>query len=265
MHVPASLSRVLPRARTLIPEDLRRLARARHSLGGARPVTGLPRFRRVLVVAPHPDDETLGCGGTMALLADRGASVTVMTATDGEATRGSRASPEETARRRRAEAERAAEVAGVTPRFLGLADGRLSEQMGELTAALSSAFAELDPEAVFAPWLLDGTPDHRAVADALGGALSNGGENRQPEVWGYEVWTALIPNRIVDITSVIERKRAALAAHETAALALDLSAGEGLGRWRSMHSLGGRGWAEAFLASSAEQYQALRAEPHYGS
>jgi LmbE family N-acetylglucosaminyl deacetylase len=201
----------------------------------------------------------------MALLADQGASVTVVTATDGEATRGSRVSPEETGQRRRAEAERAAEVAGVTPRFLGLADGRLSAQMEELTEALSAAIAELEPEAVFAPWLLDGTPDHRAVANALAGALTNGRAARQPEVWGYEVWTALVPNRIVDITSVIERKRAALAAHETAALALDLSAGEGLSRWRTMHSLGGRGWAEAFLASSAEQYQTLWAEAHQGS
>jgi N-acetylglucosamine malate deacetylase 1 len=260
MHVPGPLSRVLPHARTLIPTDVRRLARTLRSLGGSAPVTGLPPFRRVLVVAPHPDDETLGCGGTMALLADKGASVTVMTATDGEATRGSRVSPEETARRRRAEAERAAEVAGVTPRFLSLADGRLSEQMVELTGALRAAIAELEPQAVFAPWLLDGTPDHRAVAAALGGALADGGADGRPEVWGYEVWTALVPNRIVDITSVIERKRAALAAYRTASLALDLSAGEGLGRWRTMHSLGGRGWAEAFLASSPEQYRALGAD-----
>ena len=101
----------------------------------------------------------------MALLADRGASVTVVTATDGEATRGSRVSPDETARRRRAEAERAAAVVGATPRFLGLADGGLAAQMVELTAALRAVVAELEPEAVFAPWLLDGTPDHRAVAE----------------------------------------------------------------------------------------------------
>jgi LmbE family N-acetylglucosaminyl deacetylase len=196
----------------------------------------------------------------MALLADRGAAVTVVTATDGEATRGSRVSPEETARRRCADAKRAAAVAGATPRFLSLSDGRLSEQMVELTGALRAAIAELEPEAVFAPWLLDGTPDHRAVANALVRALSDGAANGQPEVWGYEVWTALVPNRIVEITSVIERKRAALAAHETAALALDLSAGEGLGRWRTMQSLGGRGWAEAFLASSAAQHLELAAD-----
>ncbi len=265
MQVPAPLRRTLPRARTVIPADLRRLARALRALRGSGPVTGVPPFRRALIVAPHPDDETLGCGGTMALLADRGASVTVMTATDGEATKGSRVSPEETARRRRAEAERAAAVVGATPRFLGLADGGLRAQVVELTAALRAAVAELQPEAVFAPWLLDGTPDHRAVAKALGSALASDGANPRPEVWGYEVWTPLVPNRIVEITSVIGRKREAIAAHRTASLALDLRAGEGLGRWRTLQTLGGRGWAEAFLGTSADQYLALAAELHDGS
>ena len=100
--------------------------------------------------------------------------------------------------------------------------------MAELTAALRAAVAELEPEAVFAPWLLDGTPDHRAVAKALGGALADGGADAQPEVWGYEVWTPLVPNRIVEITSVIGRKREALAAHRTR-------------RWRST-SAPARGW-----------------------
>jgi N-acetylglucosamine malate deacetylase 1 len=264
MRVPLPLRRVLPRPRTVIPADLRRLARTLHSLRGSKPVIGLPPFRRALVVAPHPDDETLGCGGTMALLSSSGTSVTVITATDGEATKGSPFSPEETARRRRAEAERAAAVAGATPRFLGLTDGALSEQMVELADALRAAIAELEPEGVFAPWLLDGTPDHRAAAEALGGALNNTHADGRPDVWGYEVWTALVPNRIVEITSVIARKREALAAHRTAFSALDLSAGEGLGRWRTMQSLGGRGWAEAFLATSADQYRALAAELHDG-
>lgn len=265
MQVPAPLRGALSRAKTIVPADLWPLLRTLRSLRGEGPVTGLPGFRRVLVVAPHPDDETLGCGGTMALLAEKGASVTVITATDGEATKGARTPPEETARRRRAEATRAAAVAGATPRFLGLTDGALSQQGSELSAALRAAIAELDPEVVFAPWLLDGTPDHRAVAEALVEALADPGGGGGPEIWGYEVWTALVPNRIVEITTVIERKRAALASHETASLALDLSAGEGLGRWRSMQSLGGRGWAEAFLALSPDGYIALAAELQDGA
>lgn len=239
---------------------MRRLARTLRSLRGSGPVTGLPGFRRVLVVAPHPDDESLGCGGTMALLADGGAAVTLLMATDGGATRGAALAPAEIARRRRGEAVRAAEILGADSRFLGLTDGGLPGALAELTAALREAIAELEPEVVFAPWLLDGTPDHRAVADALGAALADPGARGEPQIWGYEVWTALVPNRIVEITSVIERKREALAAHETASLALDLGAGEGLARWRSMQTLGGRGWAEAFLALSADQYRTLAAE-----
>src|SRR3954452_17551792 len=107
MQVPAPLRRALPRARTVIPADLRHLARALRSLGGSAPVTGVPPFRRALVVAPHPDDETLECGGTMALLADGGAWVTVIPATHGAARRDSGVPREETARRRHAGGERA--------------------------------------------------------------------------------------------------------------------------------------------------------------
>ena len=233
------------------------------SLRGSEAVTGLPRFRRVLVIAPHPDDETLGCGGTIALLADKGAAVTVLTASDGEATMGSRLSEEETGRTRRAEAERATGLLGADSRFLALPDGKLADHLDELSTGFATAIAELEPEAVLAPWLLDGTSDHRATSEALRRAL--GGGDGTPEVWGYEVWTALVPNRIVEITDAIERKREALAAHETAGRALDLSAGEGLGRWRSMQTLGGHGWAEAFLATTAAGYLELAAELDAGS
>jgi N-acetylglucosamine malate deacetylase 1 len=263
MRLPAALRRAPRKAKAIVPADLRRLARAVRSLRGSEVVTGLPRFKRALVIAPHPDDETLGCGGTIALLADTGASVTVLWATDGEATMGSRLSPEETGRKRRAEAKRAATALGAGSRFLGLPDGKLTEHDEQLSSGFARAIAELEPEAVFAPWLLDGTADHRAVSQGLRRALGESGD-AGPEVWGYEVWTALVPNRIVEITDAIERKRKALAAHETAALALDLSAGEGLARWRSLH-LGGRGWAEAFLATSAAGYLELAAELDDGS
>jgi LmbE family N-acetylglucosaminyl deacetylase len=230
------------------------------SLRGPGPVAVLPAFRRALVIAPHPDDESLGCGGTMALLADRGTAVTTLTASDGEATQGSDLPPEEIARLRRSEAQRAAAISGAEARFLGLPDGRLAEHPHELTSGLRKALSELEPDAVLAPWLLDGGSDHRAVAAALADALDGAGDARLPEVWGYEVWTPLVPNRMVDITAVIERKREAVAAHETAAGALDLTAGEALARWRSLQGFGGRGWVEAFLALRPAQYRELAAE-----
>jgi LmbE family N-acetylglucosaminyl deacetylase len=243
-----------------VPEDLRRFVRTARSLRGGGPVTVLPDFRRALVVAPHPDDESIGCAGTMALLADRGTTVTTLTATDGGATKGSDLPPDEIGRLRRAEAQRAAAVVDAEARFLGLPDGGLADRPHELTSGLRKELSELEPDVVFAPWLLDGGSDHRAVATALAEALDNAGDSALPEVWGYEVWTPLVPNRAIEITSVIDRKREAIASHETASGALDLSAFEGLGRWRSLQGLGGHGWVEAFIALTPAQYRELAAE-----
>ncbi len=260
MRLPEPLRRAVPRIRTVVPEDLRRVVRTARSLRGGGPVKLLPDFHRALVIAPHPDDESLGCGGTMALLADRGTEVTTLTASDGEATQGTDLPPDEIARLRRTEAQRAAAVSDADTRFLGLPDGRLDEHPHELTSGLRKVLSELEPDAVFAPWLLDGGSDHRAVSSALAAALDGAGDAPVPEIWGYEVWTPLVPNRMVDVTSVIDRKREAVAAHETAAKALDLTAGEALARWRSLQGFGGRGWVEAFLALSPAQYRELAAE-----
>ena len=260
MRRPAPVKRAIARAKPVVPSDLRRFARSLRSLRGSGPVIGCPGFQRVLVLCPHPDDESLGCAGTIALLADSGAKVTLVTVTNGEATRGASVAPVEAARRRRSESARAASILGALPRYLGLPDGQLADRRDELRAALRSLVLEVGPEAVLAPWLLDGHPDHRAVAESLATALGEVENADELQVWGYETWTPLPPNRIVDITPVIERRRAALRVHETAALAFDLSAAEGLARWRTMQSLSGRGWAEAFLALPRSRYRELAAE-----
>jgi N-acetylglucosamine malate deacetylase 1 len=255
VRIPRALGRAVARAKPAIPDALWPLLLTARSLTGDGPIVGLPTFDRVLVLAAHPDDETVGCGGTMSLLADRGTAVTVLFASDGDATVGSPHTAEETGRRRRAEAEAAVAVLGATARFAGLPDGRLPERPDELRAAVQAAIDEGQPEAVFVPWFLDGHADHRAVSDALAACRLG-----DVEVWGYEIWTALVPNRLVDITPSIDRKRAALAEHATAFLAFDVSAGLELGRWRSTQGLMGRGYAEAFLAVPAARYAELTAQ-----
>ena len=219
---------------------------------GDKPIVGLPAFRRVLVLAAHPDDETVGCGGTIALMTAAGTAVTVLFATDGDATRGTPHSPEETGRRRRAEAERAVGLLGGTARFLGLPDTRLTDHLDDAQQGIQRVLDELAPDAVFVPWFLDGHADHRAASDALSRCSL-----ADAEVWGYETWTPLPHNRLVDITTTVDRKRMALAAHETAFLAFDVAAAIELGRWRSIHGLLGRGYAEAFLAVPADRYREL--------
>lgn len=255
MKLPRSIVRAVARAKPLVPERAWPVLLSARSLLGDGPIVGQPSFRRALVLAPHPDDESVGCGGLIALLADAGATVTVLVATDGEATRGAAAAGPTVASRRRDEARAACRALGAEePRFAGLPDGRLAEHLPELTAAVARAAGELRPDVVLVPWFGDGHPDHRALSEAVADAHL---DHPAVEIWGCETWTPLPANRIVDVTRVIERKRSAIEAHETAHLAFDVSAVIGLNRYRSLHGLMGRGYAEAFLAATPGGYASL--------
>jgi LmbE family N-acetylglucosaminyl deacetylase len=246
--------RLAARTKPLVPDRAWPLLTTLRSLTGDGPILATPTFRRVLVLGAHPDDETTGCGGTMALLAAGGATVDVAVATSGDATAGSPMSPEETARRREDESRRAAALVGAQPpRFFGHPDGALSEHVDALAADLRGVLADLDPEAVFLPWFLDGHPDHQAVPRALRAA----GVRDDVELWGYETWTPLPANRHVDITSVFARKESALAAHETAHLGFDVSAILGINRYRSAYATVGVGYVEGFLVAPAAEWFAL--------
>lgn len=129
---------------------------------------------RLLVLAPHMDDETLGCGGLMLLHADRSA-VHILFATDGA---GSPApllpwqgrADEGLVGRRRAEAQAATAKLGIPPgnlHFLDLPDGTLVSRRAELRAALGALVASLHPDFVCAPFRFDVHPDHVALNRAI--------------------------------------------------------------------------------------------------
>jgi LmbE family N-acetylglucosaminyl deacetylase len=254
MRLPRTLTRAAARAKPIVPDRAWPVLLAARSLAGDGPLLGEPALRSVAVLAAHPDDESLGCAGTIALLRRRRIPVVVAFATDGEATRGASTPPAETGRRRRAEAVTACALLGVDDvTFWGLPDGGLPGRTADLAARIGSFVAGHD--GLMMPWFFDGHPDHEALSIALTGS----GADPSVEVWGYETWTALPANRLVDVTSVWDRKEAAVAAHETARQAFDLDAALGINRWRSIHGLMGRGYAEAFLAAPLEQYLALQA------
>lgn len=254
MAVTTAVTRLRPAAPPPVWEALM----AARSVVGGGPLVAPPAFRRALVVAPHPDDETIGCGATAALMADAGARVEVLVASSGEAsviTPGS--TPRSTAATRQAEARAACAALGVSaPHFAGLPDGHVGEDIGRLTAAIGDVVAAVRPQAVFVPWPLDAHPDHRAVPEALAAVDLD----ESIEVWCYEVWAALPANRVVDVTSVWEKKLAALACH-LGRDAFDLDAHLALQRWRSIFGLDGFGHAEAFLVLTPAQLRALIGGP----
>jgi len=207
--------------------------------------------RRILVVAPHPDDEAFGCGGTIVDHARAGDEVRAIFLTSGEA--GGHGSPsDDTASRRESEARTAARILGIGKiEFWRLPDGRLKAGE-ELIARLRAEIRRWRPTRVYVTHLREQHPDHRAAARAVERAL--GGIARPPAVWRYEVWTPIARiGALVDISDHIDAKLDALRAHasQCAVLRFDDSA-LGLARYRGeMHSWPGGPYAEAFEVRQA--------------
>ena len=222
------------------------------------PLLVVPSFRRALVLAPHPDDEVIGCGGTIALLSAAGCRVSVTFASDGSDLRIPNVTSEEVGQRRRSEAVAAcAALDALVPEFLGFPDGALLTVSDSLTDALSATVRSVRPEGIFVPWPLDGHDDHRALPAALAAASVPA----DTEIWSYEVWSGLPANRMVDITGVGEQKRRALGQHRTPASVVDTSAHLSLQRWRSAEVLQGRGEAEAFMVLPFATFSSLVVPP----
>ncbi|MCV7348242.1 PIG-L deacetylase family protein [Mycolicibacterium rhodesiae] len=133
----------------------------------------------LVVVAPHPDDETLGFGAAACGIAARGVDVRTVIASDGGAAWPG-LSPSEQARleeSRRCESRTAAAVLGLpTPTFLGLPDGRLAENESRLADILTDILAGR-PTGTWcaATWRGDGHPDHEAVGRAAAIATARTG------------------------------------------------------------------------------------------
>lgn len=128
-----------------------------------------PPARPLVVVSPHPDDETLLFGGLIARHAELGLPVTVVAVTDGEGGHPLRDGTD-LAGLRRGEQARALEAltdgAG-TLRRLGLPDGRLAAHVESIAAAVRDALDGSGPGLVAAPSPLDHHTDHLACADAV--------------------------------------------------------------------------------------------------
>ncbi len=257
MRLPRSLVRAAAWIRPQVPQQLLRLLLSTESfLSKDAPLVVLPAFERALAIAPHPDDETIGAGGTIARLARAGAEVWIVVVTDGEATIGSPHDAPETARRRRAEVATACRRLGAQPpRFLSIPDGQVSDHLDQLATHLQHEVSAHAPQVVFTPWPLERHPDHRACTTALAQLPP-----RDTELWGYEAHTPIpLPDRVIDIGADVAAKQAALAAHVTAARAFNLDACLGLARWRALSTDAGYGAAEAFLTLPWEELPRLTA------
>ena len=154
---------------------------------------------RIVVVAPHMDDELIGCGALLAT-ADVGARAHVIYASDGSRSPSSVWPWRAVDRTALAEARRREAMAGLERLglpsgravFLGLPDGRLGARRGELESLLRDRLRDLDPDHVLVPFRYDFHPDHTAVADAVD-TLVRGGDvpGQVLEYFAYARWKLL--------------------------------------------------------------------------
>lgn len=211
----------------------------------------------VLVIAPHPDDAAIGCGGTIAKHSDAGRSITIIYVTDGEMG-GQEGSPDELAKQRRKEAKDAANVLGVNcVKFHGQPDGGVTYDRNTLRYYIEQ-FREERPAIVYYPSTDDADHDHTVVAKLIRSALRKAYAKTFPEsgrvpsddppnAFEYEVWTPLDdPSMFEPIDHVRDQKERGIRCHKSQLHSIDYDeAALGLNRYRGAMS-GTGSFAEAF-------------------
>ena len=213
-----------------------------------------PFGKSMLVVAPHQDDETIGCGGVLALQVRCGGAAAVVVLQDGgdgyEELGHSRQVQVEM---RNEESRRAAAVLQLeSPRFLN--HQRLAESAPQAVEELRSILTERRVDAVFTPYVLDGHVDHRVANYILAGALKQ--ISWDVRVLGYEVWGLAIPNVLVIIDEVMDDKLKMLSCFTFANQALDyVHTTKGLNMYRSrLLGAGQCRYAECFFELPREEF-----------
>lgn len=156
--------------------------------------------RAVLVLAPHPDDEVFGCGGAIAQHVKSGHPVCVVILTDGALYADANV--------RQRESIAAAQLLGYgKPEFWGLPDGGL-HYADELAQRLADKIAQCGADLVYAPSPLEYHPDHRQAQLLATEAVRR--STPELRLAFYEVGAPLRPNVLLDISTVMETKEAAM-------------------------------------------------------
>jgi LmbE family N-acetylglucosaminyl deacetylase/glycosyltransferase involved in cell wall biosynthesis len=215
---------------------------------------------RLLVLAPHPDDEVIGCGGVVAQHLNGGSTVRVVVATDGGQA-GVPATREEESRKALALLCGVGNPAGEIA-FLGYPDRELASHRNELTQRLASVLREYRPDLVLVASPIEFHPDHLTLATTFCELIQRDktlfADLAVAKVAFYEVGQPLRPNAIVDITEVAEKKYAAIAAHESQLAVRDYVAyARGLNAYRAMTMPPVAKFAEAYFVVALPELRTI--------
>lgn len=216
---------------------------------------------RLLILAPHPDDEVIGCGGLVAQHLRDGRAVRVVVATDGAEAEPSAPDRDAYRRQREDESRRALALLGETDlHFLRFADRGLGDAVAD---RIREHLIEFKPDLICVPSPIEIHPDHLALSRAFCDLVQ-----RDPSLFAdlaiarvafYEVSQPLRPNTLVDITDVAEQKYRAVAAHASQIAIRDYAAyARGLNAYRALTLPAEAKFAEGYWVTTLA---ALRTTP----
>lgn len=224
------------------------------------PIPELEKCRKLLCIQPHPDDNEIGAGGTIAKLVKLGCEVTYLTVTDGSiGTLDAGVNRADLAALRQKEARLAANLLGVgTNLFLELEDGSYPDEQ-ELTRRIVGVIRAVEPDIVMTvdPFLpYEGHPDHRKVGMATVEACLfsvfphfTAFEDSEPvkpwNVQGIAFYNTAYPNTFINVDDSWELKLKAIAAHFSQFSGAELEKYKMYFEFKSRQYAEGRGFTHA--------------------
>jgi len=215
-------------------------------------------LKRIMIIAPHADDETLGCGGTILKYAENGYELywTIITSPF------SPMYPAGFLKKRQKQIARIKKFYGFKKTYcLGLPTTRLDDiPMADIIAVIGDAISDVEPDVIYVANGSDAHSDHRIVFECVMAATKPMKENAVRKIYAYETLSetdqspslsfgAFVPNSYVDITEFIDKKTKAMEIYDTETqpypLPREKSAIRALARYRG--SSIGTEYAEAFM------------------
>lgn len=183
--------------------------------GKARSISKLDlKEKRILVFAPHQDDEVLGCGCMIKQALEQKGHVKCIYMTDGSQSLSEELTPQELVELRKVEALRLAGSWGMEePIFIGCPDGQLIHDDEGVARRIADVIERYRPDAVFIPYFLDGHRDHTAVSGIYLASVKQLEHPKEFETYCYEINSPISVyglTHYIDCTGYLRAKKEAL-------------------------------------------------------
>ena len=157
-----------------------------------------PKGRHITVIAPHTDDDIFGAGGTLLKAKQQGASISVIYLSNSAKT-------DIQIKTVKQEAKDICSRYGAHPYFLDLVPGNIPINNVNVSTSLGELLKKLSPDTLFISFFLDDNDDHRRANQLFINSIDHI-DFRKVEIWAYQIYSTLIGNVIVDITSTVDTK-----------------------------------------------------------